>query len=427
MKIAREKGLVYLYWSIGLAALAWTVVVGASAFWNGYNEREQTLNLARREARAIFNKDQAFRLWGAKHGGVYVPPTGETPPNPYLSHIPDRDITLPSGKRLTLMNPAYMLRQLMADYNELYGIKGRITSLKPLNPDNAPDPWERESLQAFEQGVEEVFVITGKGRERSLRLMRPMVTKAGCLKCHAQQGYKEGEIRGGVGVSVPLSPYLALEKKTTDVMALTHLGIWLLGLLTLGLIFPKGKGYILAQVRSLAALGASEVQLREAHERLLTVLNSLEAVVYVADLATYEVLFINKYVEEQFGDIVGQQCWRAIQLGQEGPCPFCSNRYLLDGAGQPGGVYHWEHFNERNGRWYDVRDRAIRWIDGRTVRLEIATDISKRKEIEEELRQLNSELEERVVARTAELANKNSELEKLNKLFVGRELTMIEP
>ena len=194
-----KKGLAQFYRMVTLLVLIWTVAVIASLTWTIYREKEQTLALAKNEAIANFNKDQAFRLWGTKHGGVYVPATAETPPNPYLSHIPDRDITLPSGKQFTLMNPAYIVRQMMDDFNALYGVKGHITSLNPLNPGNAPDPWERKALAAFEKSEEEAFAVTEQDGERYLRLMRPMVTKAGCLKCHGHQGYKEGDIRGGRG------------------------------------------------------------------------------------------------------------------------------------------------------------------------------------------------------------------------------------
>ncbi|MBF0328648.1 MAG: DUF3365 domain-containing protein [Nitrospirae bacterium] len=416
---SKNKGLTYFCRIIAVAALIWTVNVICSASWNIYHERLQTIEIVKKEALSNFNKDQAFRLWGTKHGGVYVPPTEQTPPNPYLSHIPDRDITLPSGKKLTLMNPAYMIRQLMADFNELYGIKGRITSLKPLNPDNAPDAWEREALKAFEKGTKEFFEISEHEGQQSLRLMRPMVVKAGCLKCHSQQGYKEGDIRGGVGVSVPMSTYLKIEKETTNAMLLSHLLIWLFGSAMLCLIFYRGRQFILEQDKSKDALA-------ESHERLLAVLNSLDAIVYVSDINTYEILFINKYVENIFGNIVGKPCWQSIQTGQTEPCTFCTNKYLLDSQGRPTGVYHWEMQNTKNGRWYDIRDRAIHWIDGRIVRMEIATDITNRKQTEEELRRLNDDLEHRVLQRTAELELKNAELERLNKTFVGRELRMIE-
>jgi two-component system, sensor histidine kinase and response regulator len=258
----------YLNRTMGAVVFFWTAIVICSVLWNVYNVRLQTLALAEKEAIANFNKDLSFRLWGTKHGGVYVPPTEQTPPNPYLSHIPDRDITLPSGKRLTLMNPAYMVRQMMADFYEFYGIKGRITSLKPLNPDNAPDAWEREALTAFERGAKEFFVITEQDGQQNLRLMRPLEVKAGCLKCHAQQGYKESDIRGGVGVLVPMAPYLILEKKATERLILSHLVIWLLGSTVLAIVYCWGKRFILEQGKSEEALLQSEGRFRRFFEQV---------------------------------------------------------------------------------------------------------------------------------------------------------------
>ena len=56
----------------------------------------------------------------------------------------------------------------------------------------------------------------------------------------------------------------------------------------------------------------------------------------------------------------------------------------------------------------------------------IILDITERKKIEDEVRRLNEELEERVAARTAELEKKTRDLEKFNMLFVDRELRMVE-
>ena len=92
--------------AVALVVLAWSVVVSASLGWNLYNTRNSARDLATREARTHFNKDQALRFWASRHGGVYVEVDERTPPNPALSHIPERDLTTPSGRRLTLMNPA---------------------------------------------------------------------------------------------------------------------------------------------------------------------------------------------------------------------------------------------------------------------------------------------------------------------------------
>jgi len=125
--------------------------------------------------------------------------------------------------------------------------------------------------------------------------------------------------------------------------------------------------------------------LQNSESRFSLLLDSLDALVYVADMNTYEVLFINKFGKQMMGDITGKICWQSLQQGQSGPCPFCTNKYLLDKNGQPGDVYTWEFQNTVNKQWFYIRDRAITWSDGRIVRLEIATDITEKKQAEAEL------------------------------------------
>lgn len=120
---------------------------------------------------------------------------------------------------------------------------------------------------------------------------------------------------------------------------------------------------------------------------ILMILDRLDALVYVADMQTGELLFLNEYGRRIWGDKPGMKCWEVLQDGQDGPCSFCSNSRLLDDEGKPAGVYVWEFQNSFNGRWYQCRDQAIRWPDGRLVRLEVAIDISDRKQMEDELRE----------------------------------------
>ena len=131
----------------------------------------------------------------------------------------------------------------------------------------------------------------------------------------------------------------------------------------------------------------------ESHKRLLTVLDGLNAIVYVADIRTYEILYINKTVRDLFGDITGQLCWQNIQKGQNGPCPFCTNAKLLEASGAPAPPLVWEFQNTVTGDWYQCIDRAITWVDGRIVRMEIATDISARKRAEEQMARLAAIIE----------------------------------
>lgn len=137
-----------------------------------------------------------------------------------------------------------------------------------------------------------------------------------------------------------------------------------------------------------------EAELRDTSERLAAVMDSIPSVIYVADPKTYEILFINAHGRKIFGDIAGKICWQSLQQGQTGPCDFCTNDRLFPADGEPGESLVWEVRNTRNGRWYECRDQAIRWNDGRWVRMEIATDITERKVVEEELRKLSLAVEQ---------------------------------
>ncbi len=143
------------------------------------------------------------------------------------------------------------------------------------------------------------------------------------------------------------------------------------------------------------------VDSRNQSEAISTILNSLDALVYVADMDTHELLFINDYGKTVWGnDAEGKYCWEVLQ-DASGPCNFCTNDQLVSEAGEPTGVHVWEFRNTVNGHWYQCRDQAIRWVDGRLVRMEIATDISDRKMLEEELEAARRRAE--ALSRTDEL------------------------
>ena len=140
-------------------------------------------------------------------------------------------------------------------------------------------------------------------------------------------------------------------------------------------------------VKDITERKQSEEDLRVSHERFLTVLDSIDATVYVADMETYEVLFMNKNMVESFGkDMTGETCWEVFR-GESDPCQHCSNDRLIDKNGKPTGLYVWQGENPITEKWYINYDRAIEWIDGRLVRLQVATDITEFKQMEKLLRQ----------------------------------------
>ena len=118
---------------------------------------------------------------------------------------------------------------------------------------------------------------------------------------------------------------------------------------------------------------------------LVTILDSLDAMVYVSDMQSYELIFVNRYGETRWGSWRGRRCFEVLQKGLTGPCAFCTNHRLLRPDGTPAEPYVWEFQNTLTGAWYQCRDQAIPWIDGRIVRLEIAVDITDRKRLEAQL------------------------------------------
>ncbi|MEW6426395.1 MAG: response regulator [Thermodesulfobacteriota bacterium] len=226
------------------ALLLWLGLLAGSLAWYHAAERQHAVTAAKNDALIHFNKDQAFRFWAASHGGVYVQPDADTPPNPFLTAVPDRDVVTTSGKRLTLMNPAYMMRQVMERYAEYYGVRGKITSSRPINPQNAPDDWETAALAAFEKGSPEESAFTDIDGRPHIRLMRPMRVDASCLKCHGYQDYRVGDIRGGISIAVPMAPYLAMEHQMAGWIYFWHGLIGLAGSAFIAFLLQRSRTYL---------------------------------------------------------------------------------------------------------------------------------------------------------------------------------------
>ncbi len=214
-----------------ISVIIWTCVIWASLVWNIVREKRETFAVAKNEAGTVFERDLIYYRWAWEHNGVYVPVTRGTPPNPYLSNIKDNTAVTPSGIKLILVNPEYMIRQVYEMRASSYGALGHITSLDPIRPQNAADPWETEALEAFEHGHKEVAAIQEMDGRPYLRMMRPLITEPGCLKCHAVQGYRVGDIRGGISVAIPMDLLESIFSHDIRMFLLAHGIIWAFGIL----------------------------------------------------------------------------------------------------------------------------------------------------------------------------------------------------
>lgn len=211
-----------------LAIALWTALIGGFFAVSRYMHRDDARQQAELVADAYLRKDLAFRRWVTEHGGVYVTPTARTPPNPYLN-VPDRDVTTTDGKLLTLVNPAYATRQLLEIFAESDGVRGKLTSLHLKNPNNAPEPWERAALQRLERGERKFTRVDEDDGGATLRYMLPVYMESGCIACHGDLGIPVGGVRGGFGVSMPLTPFETRSEVSRQVSATGHGVLWLLG------------------------------------------------------------------------------------------------------------------------------------------------------------------------------------------------------
>lgn len=245
-----------------IAVIGWTAAIAASLIYHLRESRQHIEVIARMTAHAGIDKDLVYRRWTARSGGVYVPVTETLQPNPHLAAVPERDITTPSGKRLTLVNPAYMTRQVHGVEREGSEVVGHITSLNPLRAENAPDPWETAALRTIAAGADEYGEVVGTDGEETYRLMHPLYVEKPCLKCHGKQGYKLGDLRGGISATVPLKLFAPIGREHL-ISEVKHLGsIWLLGLVGMGIAGRYVGRRITERERLVDALAQSEQRVR---------------------------------------------------------------------------------------------------------------------------------------------------------------------
>ena len=179
-------------------------LVVLSVFWGFYYRSTELIEKQLlHQGQSFFQEIVLTRQWATNHNGVYVRLEPGVEPNPYLLKVPGLKVVIrdESGQPYVLKNPALITREI----SELAAQKGlfrfHITSLNPLNPANAPDPFETDALRKFAAGAKESFSYESRDDDVYFRYMAPLVTEQSCLACHAQQGYKEGDIRGGISVT----------------------------------------------------------------------------------------------------------------------------------------------------------------------------------------------------------------------------------
>ncbi|NTW99340.1 MAG: diguanylate cyclase [Geobacteraceae bacterium] len=188
------------------------------------------LDSVKQQAASYFDLIVRVRRWNANYGGVYVEKKPSDATNPYLREVGiEPDVVALDGRIFTLRNPALMTKEISHGFSELNGIQFHITSQKLLNGENAPDPFELRALKKFEGGEREFWEIESGASGRRFRYMAPLLVEQPCLECHFKFGYKVGDIRGGISVSIPFAPIQhEMDVNRTAIIALSVLTLVIL-------------------------------------------------------------------------------------------------------------------------------------------------------------------------------------------------------
>ncbi len=273
-----------LYSVIGLAT-GWSLILLVSTFWDYQAVNEQAIRLARINTEVAIEKDIDYRNWVASKGGVYVEVTDNTLPNPYIDQqrVPNRDIETKSGQILTLINPAYMAREVHEYSSRHAHVQGHLTSLNPLRPENKADAWEAATLAKFETGVMEYGELVRNNGRAEYRFMKALLMMPECVLCHAHQGYQLGDIRGGISATVPMDGELGFENPQTIKLLGIHGGIWIIGLLAIIWRGRRLRELLTRQIKSNYVLVREaerrkkiEVQLKQERDEQISLSNSLK-------------------------------------------------------------------------------------------------------------------------------------------------------
>lgn len=389
--------------------VGWALLITASLSWNMYDFHKMIVRLATIEAKANFEKDILYRLWVAKQGGIYVPISDYTPPNPYLSHVPERDVITTNGQELTLVNPAYMTRQVHELATETPGVQGHITSLTPLRPENKPDPWERQALTAISQGATTFSSLASLNGEAHLRFMQPFITEDSCLKCHAVQGHQAGDLRGGVSISVPMANYYQLRKERFLLLSAWHLIIFL----TAGSVLLLGSRRLQARADEILSMQQTLLERKQRLTLFRALIDQSGDSLFIVDPETGRFLDTNARAAQTLGyEQEHMLTLSVMDIDPQIPDLAAWRVYIKEITIRKQIVLTSHHLH-MNGTLIPV-EITTRYLvhDEQDYVIANVRDFTERKQKEDELELYRTQLESMVKKRTAQLEAKTADLEK---------------
>jgi len=156
----------------------------------------------------------------------------------------------------------------------------------------------------------------------------------------------------------------------------------------------------------------AETVIKQSQQVMRTVMDNINANIFVTDCETMSILFANQSFRQEIGENPeGKICWQALKAGYTKECEHCPKKELVDSKKRPiAGVHLWEDYNPITKRWYTIVSTSLEWVDGRTAIMELASDQTDRKLGEFELVRAREKAEESDKLKSAFLANMSHEI-----------------
>ncbi len=391
--------------------VGWSLLLVVLLCWNMRHMKKTNMVLAENNARMFWQKDMLYRAWNVLHGGVYVPVSTGTLPNPYLD-IENRDVII-AGQKYTLMNPAYMFRQVAEIGRKETAIQGRITGLHPKVPENKPNPWEEKALRSFEHGAEEYLNVVQVDEKYFVHFMGPIKAEKGCLPCHKEIKNELGNVAGGISIIVPMENYLMQYKKNVHKLRIAFLAIWLAGIGIICIMDSVIQKTINKLIRS-----------EQQQSAVLDTMDRIGVGLYIVD-KVFRVRYANSTITKWFGHNVNELCCLPMRE-KERPCSSC----YLEEVVQEGRTVRYERNFE--GKIFNVVATPFVMEDGTPAKLEVRLDVSHQKRFEEEqlkaleMLKAKESAESATLAKSIFLANMSHEIRTPMNAVIGMSKLALE-
>ena len=220
----QKKKYFQISFYFALLLVCWTATILFLGYWNSSRISETTKDITYDKADALFQQHVAIKKWAINH--VVFPPKSSS-----------AKTSTPSETEAHMKSAASVIRQINDTFKDLHDVSSsHLISLKPLRKENTPDTWEELALRQFANSSKEVLSITQMKQNQFFRMVRPLHVEESCLGCHSKQGYKAGDVLGGVSVAIPMGFQLKREQTALTNQAAILAALWLAGVVILAFI-----------------------------------------------------------------------------------------------------------------------------------------------------------------------------------------------